>query len=478
MSVTEARFRAATVDEVSYAQGGICWKIVTTPWQLFMKTWGTASLLWKGPNSYAWDTPLPLKLLHNFQWYFGLNVERGFIHDLPTFLFNNWHFIDGEEKVFDAFFKEHRDGEIFANSRSFKAIHEILVKTFPESNISFEDFILTCSPAKSKTYHDLLVKMLNGEKLRQSLSIVQDEIKLTLARWCRMSEAGEWINATQELRIFTSNVITRVLLGQKYGNPNLTDAINFLNNYLVKYFVKKNTVEDDKALTKALNLFNKAVQEVLINLLNVPIFNESTKKEPLSIKQMQAMIFIIFFAGQETTAALMTYTIWKLSIDSKQQQTFHNQIQENFKSSQEHSDHIKKIQSLFTSSIREFPPAFGLSRSLKVDACLEYKLRGETSSRKMVMCKGETITARMIKASESQSTQDQNFFFFGGGPHHCPGEQMAKMEFNEFFLSLLADYKITARYKHEIEKIGRVTLQLNEDVFIRIEKLNTQYSIA
>ena len=471
MGVIEAKFRPATPDEAAYAKGGMAWNVVNIPWNFSCKILGTFDLWRKSGNIINIQVPLPLQVARNIKWLCGYAPEHAFIRTYPTFR-GTWNLIDSEMKVLEAFFAENRDSEIFNHGAAFFAMFEISKKVFPESKCSPEDFMFTCSAEKNQQYHHLIHKLISGNHIKENLEFIRRRVKDTLQEWSDRSQIEGKINITLETRIFASQIISQMVFGMTKRNEEVANAVNFINRYIVKQVLTKVSEEEKNTFGFALKTFNEAVNEVLNSDHIIPLFEESAEN-PLTVEQKKAMIFAIFFAGQETVGASLTYILRKVAMEQGMQSVIRSGIKEATTSFQD-ATKIKEVQALFTRCMKEFPPAHGVSRIVKVDTCLEFKLRGVETTYKHIFYAGERITGFMWSFAKGASPFETINAWkpFGHGPHRCPGENLARTEIMELITEALEHYTISAgSWNAEENPIsGYVTLQFRDDVWLHFTR--------
>lgn len=472
MNVVEARLRPATQEEVAQEKGGYLWRSINSPWNFAMKFLGTWELYSMKGNFLVMNTPRPLRLAHAIKYYTGYAPERSFMRSLPSFI-ATWNIIEDQTKVVEEFFRHDRDGDIFEHSGTMLALAEIIKKAFPEAAIQNEDFIFTCSPEKNKMLHDIILRLITGQKLRSAAGVIKNEAEQTLKAWEGRCAKGDLVNATVESRSYASRIISRLIFGTPTGDDNIAIAVNFINFYIIKTMMRTVTADDTPKFNEALKVFNNTVTGVLESSANIPLFEEGN----LTHQQKLAMVFTIFFAGQETVGTLLSYILWKLAKDGDLQKKLREECLKGLANENE-NERIKAIQDLFVRTIGEFPPAYGITRLFKGDTCLEFRFEGETEARKHIFYKGERLSVMMNKLAEknlpmvdSNQPSYGSWLPFGSGKHHCPGETLAKTEIYEFLVAILSKYEIFTEQVDEIKKVGAVTLQLAEDVIISLKPL-------
>lgn len=464
--VSEAHFRLATQEESQAARGGIGWQVLISPWTLACKVMGTVEMVFRKANIISWQEPLLQDLVDRAWIYMGYNPENAFIQNIYSF-FGNRHLLEGNKEVFKAFLSHYRSDEIFENSMSMKKLLEIIRKTFPDDKFTPEDFMFTCSAEQTKIYRALLHKMLNGKKIKEFAPLIQKNVQVTLKEWNSRCENGEQINITLETRLFTSKIITQLMFADDETSQKITRSIDFINYYIVKSIVSFYMPAKDEELFKdALVTFREAVDKILCSE-SIPLFEE---KNNLSLSQKKALIFILFFAGQDTTASLLTHVLHELAINPDAQECLRKEI---INSTHKNVQQIVGINRFFNRSIKEFTPAYGIGRYLKEDTCFEFQLENETEMRKRIFFKGETVAIRIHRLADytlnEEASNYRNWFPFGFGPHSCPGEKLAREEIMLFLQELVLNYTIETEQKGDISRIGMITLQFSENIMITLK---------
>lgn len=458
MSITSATMRPATLEEVTYAKGNVLWRLMIKPLDFAIRTIGTLQYYSNISNPYSWKTPLPLQAFHTIKWYCGWAPERSFLTTCPAF-FGTWQKIC-DQTIVKELFKHNRQGEFFNSSRSMHAICDIIKKAFPE--VTTEDFMFTCSPANNKMYHQLILNFINGQNLQDQIPLIRNIAKETLQEWEDRSQKGEVIDAIIEPHFFTSKIISRLMFNIAEGDKKIAEAMNFINDYIVLQATQKKRKDDEQKFMESLQIFKKAISD-LESKQNIPLFENNS----LTPQQKQAMAFVIFFAGQDTTASLLTYVLFSLAKNKDLQyelkKNFHDRTSEN----------SKEMISFFNQIICEFTPVYSVGRLLKTDTCLEYQIQGEDKPRKHVFYKGETLTIDIAKMAQQTPTpkNPNSWNPFGGGVHRCPGEQLAKKEFEEFVRALSA-YRIELVEEQGVDKKGAFTLHLTGKLKIQLFRHN------
>jgi cytochrome P450 len=457
--VKKATFRPATLKEVKNARGTLAWRMISYPCHMLSKVMGTLEVLWKGPNVLAWKTPILQSYVERFSYYIGYHPEQPFLTRLFTFV-GDRYMID-DKKILDAFFRHHRNDEIFTGTLAMDKLFQTLKLIFPEDQLSKEDFMLTCSKDRTSFYQKILHRLLTGEISNLFNSQIQNIAKNTVSQWYDLSENENKINITQATRLFTSKIITLLMFNSDESSVDIAQAIDFISLYIVKTSIRKAPLEDQDRFNQSLKIYREAVEKIL-KKTDIPLFNENNS---LTLAQKKAMVFLLFAAGQETTAALLNYILWTLAKNPESQEMIHQACL-----SQE--DHIPEIDNYIRNALREFSPTYGVGRLVKEDICLEYTFKDEEKPRKYIFFKGEIVAGRiegLAKKTLPSNTNYNDWHAFGSGVHRCPGEKLALQEVAEFMRALFSNYKIKTDQTESIPKVGLITTQLAEDIYIRMQ---------
>lgn len=453
-NVAKATLRLTRDDEkIEGTEEPTIWQKINSYLKPYINSWGDHCI--SAPDALLWHAPFPVRAAHTVSYLTNYDPARGFIHDLPSTK-ATYHRITGEEKVLAAFFKEPRNGELFEPSMFVEELYKIACAAFPESKFTKNDFIFSANREENRLYRKLILHPLNGIS---SLTLIEEEAKNFLKEWtksCR--ETGKPINASQQFRLFSAKIITKILLGAETPSEQLCSSINFINQYIMRAICKTVTQNDQKQLLEALTAFKKASNKVLTEQKAIPLFSDNSVE--LTLEQKQGLIFAVFFAGQEPLSAFFTYLFWQLAKDIDLQEELYSQRnQDSFPS---------KKEVFFNQCLKEFPPATGVTRKIKEDLCLEYQLTNETDPRKFFMKKGDFIVARIIDvaAKADVSKAYRQWYPFGGGGHSCPGEKIVLAAVTIFLNAFIDEYVVDTEQVDPIKKQSFFTMQLAEDILL------------
>ena len=463
--ISTVNLRLATLDESKEARGYSFWNTVSAPWNFTCKVIGTINLSFAGANILKWRRTWLQGVVDKVCHAVGLKPEEAFMSSSYAYFVGNWHWMHSSTKILKTVLHYHRNEELFANSLTMEKFLTLLEVIFPEEKFTQEDFMMTCSQKNTSLYRKVLGRALSYTKVKKYASQIRSQACERLKKW----EKSEVINVTEEMRLFTSSVITGLVLEDDFSSEEISTFIDTLNHYTIQQIRKKATESDKLDFTNNAKTFREIVLKILENE-TLPLFSETE----LSSAQKKALIFMVFFAGQETTATSLTWIILSIARSEQVQENLYDYFTNEFN----FTDSFKQI---LNTSLAEFPPAYRIGRKAKKDLCLEYELVGEDTKRKKIILAGEFIIADIIGRSQIELQSGNKFFSgnkflnyqdwlpFGSGAHACPGELLANEEIMQFVKALILNYTITTKQIGEIPKEGFVTLKLAEDVYIEIK---------
>jgi cytochrome P450 len=353
-----------------------------------------------------------------------------------------------------ALLSAHRHSDLFTHIKSYQLVFDLLPKVFPETKFTEEDFILTCSEKNTLLYRSLFSGLMTDETAQK---VVNEEVSKTLLEWSRYPS----VNVTEETRILASNIISRILFGEAAGNRELSNAIYFINHFLIKSLTGSLSKEDTDAFDKVCGIFKDETNKVVDKTTPIPFFKD--KSDLLTRAQKQALVFGAFVAGQETVSSLLTHILYTLASNPEAQKDL---------ASKDLSSEF--VQRFFVQAIHDFTPAAAVGRRTTKPVCLEYKFKDDDTLRKVIYPEGAQLAGSVFQIAKQHldaSASHAGWMPFGSGPHRCPGMALAENETKTFIASLHTFLKnngemILIPPQTEVTQVALFTLHLSEDILI------------
>lgn len=379
---------------------------------------------------------------------------------------------------------------LFDDRENAQVFLPLLQALFPTDPITPDDFLLTCAKEYVNNYRQPILRFIGPHNFKKHEFELQKIVEETLDSWEEKSCGGK-INATELSLVFTTHVISRLLLGHPGPYDTYLEiayAIDYLNKYMMKKIWKQPLSTEDKAkyatsvdmirqaITTSLNATEKPTLGSLVDFLR--------EESQMSDLQVKTTLLVMYLGGSETAASLLNYLLWQLGQHPDYQEDLFRELKSGEGTLFENSQRSPSMDKLFAESIRLYTPAYVIGRQPAADLqCKVKNKQGEVLFAEKIkkseglLC-GVTFAARDPLHYDKPDTFDPEHFQsdsktlpwlpFGDGKHACPGQWLAKAEIVVLVASLVLRFKIESFPSQEIEQKGFMTLKPSEDVWVSL----------
>lgn len=164
--------------------------------------------------------------------------------------------------------------------------------------------------------------------------------------------------------------------------------------------------------------------------------------------EKRSLIFVLFFAGLDTTGTLLNFLLWKLGKEEN--------LCAQFRSLSSPDEEIRFIKNIVKEGLRMHSPAPIQGRYPREPLAINMTHENRTTSHYVVRPPEGLLYVPEIEAFNPKFFSRPNQFnpsrypdenrafdkiaFFGGGPHLCPGRNLALFEIEQLLLYLLQNY--------------------------------------
>ncbi len=206
------------------------------------------------------------------------------------------------------------------------------------------------------------------------------------------------------------------------------------------------------------------------------------QSDELDDSQIEDEVVTLLLAGHETTALVLTYTLYLLARNPEQASRLHAELDEELGEdapSQADLEALSYTERTVTEGMRVYPPVQGLIRETAEPVELggyEFSAGTTVSIQQWVLHRDP----RFFEAPESfrperwtdelrDSLPRFAYFPFGGGPRRCIGEHFANQEAQLALATMAKDWKLEA-VTEELEFSPSITLRPDGPVKLRVER--------
>ncbi|KAF8040367.1 hypothetical protein BT93_B2561 [Corymbia citriodora subsp. variegata] len=331
----------------------------------------------------------------------------------------------------------------------------------------------------------------HGESLKNMVPAMVESVHMMLEKW--KQREGKEIEMFEEFRLLTSEVISRTAFGSSYvEGRSIFEMLTNLGllasrNALLMRFpgISKiwKTVDEiegkklEKGIRDAiLEIAKKREKKVKAGEADdygndflgqlVKAYHDKDESKKITVDDLVDECKTFYFAGQETTTAMLTWVIFLLAVHSDWQEEARKEILDVFGNEDPDSDGIAKLSTIsmiMNEAIRLYPPVIGITRKVNQQLRLgklvlppniqvfvanlkihhDPKLWGED----VHLFRPERFSQGVSKATNNNAVA---FLPFGFGPRMCVGMNFAMNEAKIVLSMILQRYtfKLSPGYIH------------------------------
>lgn len=385
--------------------------------------------------------------------------------------------------------KDPKEG-LFDDRENAKAMLPILRDLYPSETVTADDFLLCCHKEFVNQYRQPILQFIGPQNIKKHGDELEKVTHESLAFMLHKSQGGR-VNASEFSHVFATTVISRLLLG--HPGPfevycQITDAMDYLNKYaIMRAWRQPISKEEREKYTQSIETVRAAIDQAMAST-EKPILGslvDSLRQDPkMTTLQMKTTLFLMYFAGSETSASLLTYLLWQLGRHPEYQEKIYQELQELQGTLFEKSERSQTIEKLFDESIRLFSPSYVMGRQLAADlTCVVKDREGKELFRNNIAKEEGFFCASTCAGRDPFLYENPDFFNpdrfqtplktmpwlpFGDGKHACPGQWLAKAEVAICVACLVERYRLQSSPEKEPSQKGYMTLKCAEDVWLTL----------
>ncbi|VVA24216.1 Hypothetical predicted protein [Prunus dulcis] len=349
-----------------------------------------------------------------------------------------------------------------------------------------DGLVATTEAEKWAKLRKLATHAFHGESLKSMIPEMVASAETMLERWTVYE--GKEIEVFEEFRLFTSEVISRTAFGSSYVEGQdifeMLMKLGFLifKNILKvrvpgisKFFKTSDEIESDK-LEKGIHASiielvrkreNKAMageknsfgSDFLGLLLKANHESNDNENQRISVDELIDECKTFYFAGQETTNTLLSWTVFLLALHTDWQEEARKEVLQLFGKQTPNLDGIGKLKTMsmiINEALRLYPPAVSVTRNVErevrlgkliVPSNLELVVSivalhhdPQIWGQDVQLFKPERFSEGVAKATNNHVGA---FIPFGLGPRTCVGLNFATTEAKIALSMILQQYAFT-----------------------------------
>ncbi|XVF43271.1 hypothetical protein PTKIN_Ptkin02bG0026900 [Pterospermum kingtungense] len=346
------------------------------------------------------------------------------------------------------------------------------------------DGLVTSEGVKRAKQRKLANHAFHGESLKNMTPAMIASVETMLGRWKQYE--GKEIEVFEEFRLLTSEVISRTAFGSSYIDGkrifDMLQKLSVLTNrnmfkarfpVISKFWKTADEVESDNLVkgihNSVMEIVKKREEKVargeansfgtdfLGSLING--YHDADQKNRLCVRDLVDECKTFYFAGQETTNSLLSWTVLILAIHQDWQEKARQEVIEIFGNRNPHSEGIGRLKimsMIIYETLRLYPPVQTLGRKVENEVQLgklilppdmhlvvpilalhhDPQLWGDDVN----LFKPERFADGIANATKYNAAA---FIPFGLGPRSCVGMSFAITETKTALAMILQRYSIS-----------------------------------
>lgn len=375
---------------------------------------------------------------------------------------------------------------VFVDKENQYTLFAIAKDLFPSEKIEINDSLFTCHKDFLIKYRQPVLQFIGPNHIKEHRESLR-KIATEVIQKC--SRTQQQINATELSFIFTTNVISKLLLGHPgpfdvYKEISL--ALDRMNHLMLKKIWRQPlSSKEKKDYDEALGIIRKAIETSLQSSRNSdkPTFVKVMEDKNLNSIQIKISLFNMYFAGSETSASLLSYILWQLGKHPEYQEEIYHDINKEDYCLEELAEESSILNRVFAESLRLFNPAYLTTRRaaaplicrIKNEAgeiVFEEKIKKNEVFATAIACAGKDFSRyenpNQFNPGRFETVPSLDWKPFGDGAHTCPGQWLAKSEIMIFVALLVKEFRFTSFPEIEPEQRGLITNKPSETIWISL----------
>ena len=321
-------------------------------------------------------------------------------------------------------------------------------------------------------------------------------------RWRIPCEEGKPLDIAQEMRSLTMEIAAEALfsrdiadstneLGEalttvsaSLGKPNPIDIVGLPNWFprWPRHRARSALARLDRTIYDIIAT-RRTTEGLSVDLLRLLLSAREETDEGMTDAQLCDEVMTLFLAGHETTAVVLTWTLYLLSRRPGVERTLHDEVDRVLGEGEPTFADVQALsytRMVIEEAMRLFPPAFTISRlALADDEVGGHPIRAGSlvSISPYLTHRNPRLWKDPLRFDPERFAPDRvkkrhrfAFLPFGGGPRVCVGAGFAMAEACLVLATIAHAYRLRVVPGHRVEAYGRLTLRPRYGLRMSLER--------
>lgn len=362
----------------------------------------------------------------------------------------------------------------------------------------FGQGLLTSEGAHWVRQRKLIQPAFHRERLLGYGRVMVDYTERMLGRW----RDGETRDVHDEMMRVTMEIVARALFGVEVSEKDAEQvekafgvavdqiAIRFRRPFKIPDWIPlpsnikfRRSVRDLDRLLYGMIRARREEGKPGDDLLSMLLEAQDESGHGMSDQQLRDEAITLFLAGHETTALVLSWTWYLLSLNPEAEAALHRELDEVLAGASPDPAHFERLdytRRVVLESMRLYPPAYGFGR----EALEECEIGGYRVPARATILMLPWLTHRdprwfpeplrfdpdRWKDDFQKTLPPFAYMPFGGGPRRCIGNSFAMMEATLLLASIASRFRLRLVPGHPVEPFASITLRPRYGMKMTIER--------
>lgn len=345
---------------------------------------------------------------------------------------------------------------------------------------AFGDSVLTSlgGPAWRRK-RDRLQPLFTRSAVIQWFPLIRAQTEQRLAQWQSVLRTAGDLDVATEINRLVEGIMARLLFGEHVNENETVAAMRTINRrlywQLMTYFVAEGRVSrwlgERTAFRQALNDVDTEIQRLsrLVQPGDHSSILASIDPATMSSQSLRDELFTLYFAGQDTTTAAISWMLYRLALHPEYQTLIADEVGRTLEEAPLCDNGYPILRRFIAESMRLHPPVFSISRTPRGDEQLAgFRIRAGASVLIPQLCvhhhpklwhQPDRFDPGRFTRSKSTGRSRYAYFPFSAGERTCLGLHLAMNEIRTIVAAIVQRFSIRLTTHRPIRAAAGITLK-------------------